>query len=108
MAEQLTCNQQVVGSNPIGGSKKIKREVVGVAALRQTAKKLQTALSQKGRIIKINQRQSYSERSQKMLTKYILQESGEKNGKPTTITHLETYQMAEVVKKLAELYGESG
>lgn len=32
LEEQLTCNQQVVGSNPIGGSKKIKREVVGVAS----------------------------------------------------------------------------
>lgn len=79
-----------------------------MAALRQLAKKLQTALCQKGRYIKINQRQSYSEKSQKMLTKYILQESREENGRPRAITHLESYQMADVVKKLAELYGEIG
>lgn len=79
-----------------------------MAALRQLAKKLQTALCQKGRYVKINQRQSYSARSQKMLTKYILQESQEENGEWRTVTHLETYQMAEVVKKLAELYSENG
>ena len=79
-----------------------------MAALRQLAKKLQTALCQKGRYIKINQRQSYSEKAQKMLAKYILQESREENGRPRTITHLESYQMADVVKKLAELYGEIG
>lgn len=79
-----------------------------MAALRQLAKKLQAALCQKGRYVKINQRQSYSVRSQKMLTKYILQESQEENGEWCTVTHLETYQMAEVVKKLAELYSENG
>lgn len=79
-----------------------------LAALRQIAKKLQTALCQKGRYVKINQRQSYSEKSKKMLTKYILQENCEENGKQRTVTHLESYQMADVVKKLAELYGEIG
>lgn len=79
-----------------------------MAALRQIARKLQTAICQKGRYVKINQRQSYSEKSQKMLTKYILQENREENGKQRTVTHLESYQMADVVKKLAELYGEIG
>lgn len=75
-----------------------------MAALRQLAKKLQTALFQKGRYIKVNQQQIYSEKSQKMLTKYILQE----NRKQHTVTLLESYRMEDVVKKLAELYGEIG
>lgn len=79
-----------------------------MAALRQIAKKLQMGLCQNGRYIKINQRQGYSEKAQKMIAKYILQESVEKNGKRRTTTHLETFQMADVVKKLAELYGEIG
>lgn len=79
-----------------------------MAALRQVAKKLQMGLCQNGRYIKINQHQGYSEKAQKMITKYILQESVEKNGKRHTTTHLETYQMADVVKKLAELYAQTG
>lgn len=71
--------------------------------LRRTAFKLQTALCQKGRHIKINQRQTYSERQERMVTKYVLQETRKTDGR--TVTILETYQMAEVVKKLAALYG---
>lgn len=43
-----------------------------------------------------------------MLTKYLLQETREENGRRRTVTHLETYQMADVVKKLAEIYAEAG
>ena len=42
--------------------------------IKQLAYKLQTALCQKGRYIKINQQQMYSERSERMVTKYVLQE----------------------------------
>lgn len=86
----------------------LTREVVDVAALRQIAKKLQMGLCQNGRYIKINQHQGYSEKAQKMLTKYLLQETREENGRRRTTTHLETFQMADVIKKLAELYGEIG
>lgn len=79
-----------------------------MAALRQAAKKLQMGLCQNGRYIKINQHQGYSEKAQKMLTKYLLQETREENGRRRTVTHLETYQMVDVVKKLAEIYAETG
>lgn len=59
--------------------------------------KLQTALCQKGVFVKINQQQNYSKKTKRMVTKYVL-----KNGKDII---LETYQQADVVKKLAELYG---
>lgn len=65
--------------------------------LRRTIYKLQTALCQKGVYVKINQTQHYSEKSERMVTKYIV-----KIGKDTI---LETYQQAEVVKALAEMYG---
>ena len=68
--------------------------------------KLQNALCQKGRRIKINQYQSFSEKQNRMITKYVVTERtsrpivGEKDEKL-----LETYQTAEVVKLLAQLYG---
>lgn len=77
-----------------------------MASLRQLAKKLQIALCQKGRYIKINQHQAYSERQERMVTKYVLQETRElPNGKRKSVTILETYQLADVVKKLAAIYG---
>lgn len=77
-----------------------------MASLRQTANKLQTALCQKGRHIKINQFQSYSEKAGRMVTKFVLQETKQNDaGKMKNVTLLETYQMAEVVKKLAAIYG---
>lgn len=77
-----------------------------MASMRQLAHKLQTALCQKGRYIKINQYQAYSERKGRMVTKYVLQETRttEKAGRKT-FTILESYQLADVVKKLAALYG---
>ena len=76
-----------------------------MASLRQIANKLQTALCQKGCYIKINQRQAYSERQGRMVTKYVLQEIRElPTGKRKSVTILETYQMADVVRKLAALY----
>ena len=41
-----------------------------------------------------------------MITKFVLTERVTRNGKPKNISILETYQLAEVVKKLAEIYGE--
>lgn len=77
-----------------------------MASLRQTANKLQTALCHQGRYIKINQHQTYSQRSERMVTKFVVQEIRETpNGKKKSFTILETYQLADVVKKLAALYG---
>lgn len=77
-----------------------------MASLRQLAKKLQTALCQQGRYIKINQHQTYSEKQGRMVTKYVIQENRTTStGKQKSFTILETYQLADVVKKLAAIYG---
>lgn len=76
--------------------------------LKRLAYKLQTALCQKGRYIRINQFQSYSEKAERMVAKYVLTEKRTLNtGKQKNVTILETYQMADIVKTLAELYGET-
>lgn len=76
--------------------------------IKRIAYKLQTALCQKGRYIRINQYQSYSDKAERMVTKYVLTEKRTlENGKRKNVTILETYQMADIVKTLAELYGES-
>lgn len=74
--------------------------------LKRIAYKLQMALCQKGKFVKINQYQSYSERAERMVTKYVLQEIRETmDGKKKSVTIFESYQMADVVKFLAEMYG---
>lgn len=73
--------------------------------LRQTMYKLQTALRKKGIYIKIDQKQYYSEKTGRMVTKYVLHEKQEHGGKTKNVTVLETCQQAEVVKFLAEIYG---
>lgn len=76
-----------------------------MVSLRQLAHKLQTALCQKGRYIKLNQHQAYSPKRERMVTKYVLQEVSQASvEKRKDITILETYQLADVVKKLAEIY----
>lgn len=76
--------------------------------IKKLAYKLQTALCQKGRYIRINQFQSYSEKAERMVTKYVLTENRTmESGKRKNVTILETYKMADIVKTLAELYGES-
>lgn len=74
--------------------------------LKRIAYKLQTALCQKGQFVKINQYQSYSKRAERMVTKYVLQEIKETmDGKEKSVTIFESYQIADVVKFLAEMYG---
>lgn len=78
------------------------------ARLKMLAYKLQTALCQKGRYIKINQYQNYSEKAGRMVTKYVLSEKKMTDtGKMKDSAILESYQMADVVKRLAELCGEA-
>lgn len=73
--------------------------------VKRIAYKLQTALCQKGIYVKINQVQSYSNRAERMVTKYLLIKQEEVNGRNKNVTILETYQIADVVKKLSEMYG---
>ena len=74
--------------------------------IKKMAYKLQMALCQKGKIIKINQHQNYSQKAGGMVTQYVLQEViTTSKGKRKSVTIFESYQMADVVKFLAELYG---
>lgn len=74
--------------------------------IKKMAYKLQLALCQKGKIIKINQHQNYSQKMGGMVTKYVLQEIiTTSKGKRKSVTIFGSYQMADVVKFLAELYG---
>lgn len=75
--------------------------------IRRTMYKLQSALVQKGIRIKIDQRQVWSEKHQRMNTKYVLSTLVMVDGKLKTKTLLETYQPSEAVKVLAELYGRT-
>ncbi len=73
--------------------------------IKRLAYKLQTALCLQGRYIKINQYQSHSEKAERMVTKYVLSEKRTTiTGKKKDFIIIETYQIADVVKKLAELY----
>nr|DAH99029.1 MAG TPA: hypothetical protein [Caudoviricetes sp.] len=76
-----------------------------MANLRGIAAKLQTALCRKGIYVKINQIQTYSEKSERMVTKYMLIQTERIAGRNKNTTILETYQFAEVVKCLADMYG---
>ena len=71
--------------------------------------KLQTALLCKGVKVKINQFQSYSEESKRMITKYVLTVPKQEGDKIKNEKLLESYRLSEVVQKLAELLrGGSG
>ncbi len=71
--------------------------------------KLQTALLCKGVKVKINQFQSYSEQSKRMITKYVLTVPKQHGDKVKNEKLLESYRLSEVVQKLAELLrGGSG
>lgn len=71
--------------------------------------KLQTALLCKGVRVKINQFQSYSEQSKRMITKYVLTVPKQHGDKVRNEKLLESYRLSEVVQKLAELLrGGSG
>lgn len=76
--------------------------------LKALAYKLQTALAQKGRHIKINQFQSLSDRKQRMVTKFVVCEKRLVNDKYKDVAIVETYQMVDVVQSLAALLNDSG
>ena len=72
--------------------------------------KLQTALCMRGEKIKINQRQSWSEKNERMVTKYVIQKEvfDKKQQRMKYETILESYQAADVVKHLAALLDDGG
>lgn len=77
--------------------------------LKRLMYKLQTALLCKGVKVKINQFQSYSEQSKRMITKYVLTVPKQEGDKIRNEKLLESYRLSEVVQKLAELLrGGSG
>ena len=82
---------------PVSGKKRVQD-----VNLRRMAHKLQQALCYKGIII--NQVQSYSEKAERMVNKYVIIRSEKIGNKNKNTTLLESYQLAEVVQLLAELY----
>ena len=74
-----------------------------MAKLKSIANKLQKALTMNGRYITINQNQFYSEKMEKMCTKYVLKEKMEIDGETKNVTLLETFRMVDVVNFLADL-----
>ena len=74
-----------------------------MAKLKSIANKLQKALTMNGRYITINQNQFYSEKLEKMRTKYVLKEKMEIDDKMQNVTLLETFRMVDVVNFLADL-----
>ncbi len=77
--------------------------------LKRLMYKMQTALLCKGVRVKINQFQSYSEESKRMITKYVLTVPKQEGDKIKNEKLLESYRLSEVVQKLAELLrGGSG
>ena len=74
-----------------------------MAKLKSIANKLQKALTMNGRYITINQNQFYSEKLEKMCTKYVLKEKMEIGDKMQSVTLLETFRMVDVVDFLANL-----
>ena len=74
-----------------------------MAKLKSIANKLQKALTMNGRYITINQNQFYSEKLEKMCTKYVLKEKTEIEGETKNVTLLETFRMVDVVNFLADL-----
>ena len=74
-----------------------------MAKLKSIANKLQKALTMNGRYITVNQNQFYSEKLEKMCTKYVLKEKMEIDDKMQNVTLLETFRMVDVVNFLADL-----
>lgn len=74
-----------------------------MAKLKSIANKLQKALTMNGRYIAINQNQFYSEKLEKMCTKYVLKEKMEIGDKMQNVTLLETFRLVDVVNFLADL-----
>ena len=71
--------------------------------LHAMARKIQLALSMRGRHIKINQFQSWSEKAERMVTKFVVCEKKKTNGKVKDVAICESYKMSDVVLALSRL-----
>lgn len=101
----MSLSQQAVSNS----DKESKKGYVYVMNLKRLMYKMQTALLCKGVRVKINQFQSYSEQSKRMITKYVLTVPKQEGDKIKNEKLLESYRLSEVVQKLAELLrGGSG
>lgn len=78
--------------------------------LNATAKKLQKALVHKGVHVSINQFQHYSEKAERMVTKFVVTKPKyfPKEKKWKNVAICESYQMIDVVKTLARLIKDDG
>ena len=73
--------------------------------MRFLATRLQTALCYAGRRVKIDQKQIWSDKTQRMVTKYLLLEEIKTDEGRKNVTILETYKLSEIVKTMAAMYG---
>lgn len=78
--------------------------------LKRLMYKLQTALNMRGERVKINQYQRWSEKMERMVTKYVvtIERKNRKTGKAEYVAVCESYQTADVVKALADLLTDDG
>ena len=78
--------------------------------LNALAKKLQMALVSKGVHVRINQYQRYSDKAERMVTRFVVTKPMyvEREKKWKNVTICESYQMVDVVKKLASLLKDDG
>ena len=73
--------------------------------MNRIVRRLQQALCMQGKKVRINQYQHYSEKAERMVTKYVLSMERYSDGKRRTVVILETYRLADVVTTLAGLLG---
>lgn len=78
--------------------------------LNAMAKRIQSALVHKGVHVSINQYQHYSDKAERMVTKFVITTPRfvEAEKKIKNVTICESYQMIDVVKKLAGLLKDDG
>ena len=76
--------------------------------MQKLIRKLQTALCIQGRKIRINQHQHYSDKQERMVTKYVLSEEKIIKEKQKTVEIATAYRSSEVVKILAGLLEGGG
>ena len=81
-----------------------------MSSMKRLMYKLQTALCVKGVKVKINQLQSWSDKSERMVTKYVISREvfDRKTQKARYVAVCESYQAAEAVQALARLLNEGG
>ena len=85
-----------------------KDKEVRAVQMNRIVRRLQQALCMQGKKVRINQYQHYSEKAERMVTKYVLSMERYSGGKRRTVIILETYRLAKVVETLAGLLDGGG